>query len=130
MLIEVKEIHDPKPGGKVARIVAGDGQSYEIWPDKLPGDAVGKHYEIEVKEREYSGRTIKSIAKITPAAAPDGKSESYRREVGNITTLAASSSGEAEFVGRVLAALIIKGEVTASQVPAYTMRLREVWRQI
>jgi hypothetical protein len=125
MLIEVTEIHDPKPGGRVSRIVAADGQHYEIWPDKLSGVTPGRRYEVETGEREFNGCTIKKITKIAPAKdaePPSGK-------VGNISPLAAPSSGEAEYVGRVLAALIAKGEVTVNQVPAYTMRLREVWRQ-
>jgi hypothetical protein len=129
MLIEVSEIHPPRIGGKVSKIVAADGQHYEIWPDKLAGIAVGKRYDVEIAERQYNGRTIKSIQKITPAPAPDGKSETYRHEAGNLSSHASLSSGEAEYIGRVLAALIMKGEVTVNQVPAYTMRLREVWRQ-
>jgi hypothetical protein len=126
MLIEIKELHDPKPGGKVARIVAADGERYEIWPDKLAGVAAGKRYDIEVSERQFNERTIKSIKKITPLNEQpqlplSGASQSH---------LAPPQAGEAEYVGRVIAALITKGEITANQIPAFTMRLREVWRQI
>jgi hypothetical protein len=66
MLIEVKELHDPKPGGKVAHIVAVDGERYQIWPEKLNGAAVGKRYDAEIDTHDYGGRTFKKITKLTP----------------------------------------------------------------
>jgi hypothetical protein len=126
MLIEVKELHDPKPGGKVARIVAADGERYEIWPDKLAGVAAGKRYDVEVTERQFNERTIKSIKKITPL----NEQPELPLSGVNGSHLAPAHAGEAEYVGRVLAALIAKGEITTNQIPAFTMRLREVWRQI
>jgi hypothetical protein len=125
MLIEVREIHDPKPGGKVARIVAADGERYEIWPDKLAGVVAGKRYDVEIAERSFNERTIKSIKKITPVK----DAEPANGKVGNILSQASPSSGEAEYVGRIIAALIIKGEIGVNQVSVYTIRLREVWRQ-
>jgi hypothetical protein len=124
MLIEVKELHDPKPGGKVAHIVTADGERYQIWPDKLNGATVGKRYDAEIDTHDYGGRTFKKITKLTPLREEPTPPMSEK-----FPTLAASPVGEVEYVGRVLAALIIKGEVTVNQVPAYTMRLREVWRQ-
>jgi hypothetical protein len=126
MVIEVSEIHPPKPGGKVSRIVAADGERYEIWPDKLAGVAPGRRYDVEIAERQYNERTIKSIRKITPLAEKP-KSQPSTGEIPQLNR--ENHPGEAEYVGRVLAALIAKGEVTVNQVPAYTMRLREVWRQ-
>jgi hypothetical protein len=41
----------------------------------------------------------------------------------------ASPPGEAEYVGRVVAALVAKGEIGASQVAKTTARLREIWRE-
>jgi hypothetical protein len=37
VLIEVFENPSTQIGGKVSRIVAADGQKYEIWSDKLDG---------------------------------------------------------------------------------------------
>jgi hypothetical protein len=124
MRIEIKELHDPKPGGKVARIIAADGERYEIWPDKVAGFAAGKRYDIEITERQFNERTIKSIKKITPI-----REEPQSPPMSEKFPTLAASSGEAEYVGRVLVALIIKGEITAAQIPAFTGRLREVWRQ-
>jgi hypothetical protein len=41
----------------------------------------------------------------------------------------ASPPGEAEYVGRVLTALIAKGEIGANHIAKTTARLREVWRE-
>jgi hypothetical protein len=49
VLIEVSEIHPPKIGGKVSRIVAADGQKYEIWRDKLHGVAPARRDEVEAR---------------------------------------------------------------------------------
>jgi hypothetical protein len=123
MLIEVSEIHPPRPGGKVSRIVAADGQHYQIWPEKLVGVDVGRRYEIEATDREFNGHTFKSIKSIVPVAEPpSGK-------VGHISSQASLDLGEAEFVGRTIAALIIKGEIGASQIAKTTARLREIWRE-
>jgi|SRR5215475_832225 len=128
MLIEVTATHPPQPGKKMAHILAADGSKFEIWPDRLDKVQVGQRYEVETREREFNGRTIRSIEKISPASSASvGKSETYRREVGNMSSQA-SPSGEAQFVGRVLAALIAKGEVEKSQIAAATEWLRKVWR--
>jgi hypothetical protein len=125
MLIEVSEIHPPKVGGKVARIVAADGERYEIWPDKLAGVAAGKRYDVETTSREFNGRTFKSIKTITPL-----REEPQPPMSAKLPTLDTSpAAGEAEYVGRVLAALIIKGEINGAQIANTTARLRKIWRE-
>lgn len=125
MLIDVTEIHPPKIGGKVCKIVAADGEHYQIWPEKLTGVDVGKRYEAEITERDYNGRTFKSIKSIVPAPMPVPESQSTPVQKN------CDASGEAEYVGRVLAALITKGQVVErSQIAAATEWLRKVWRQI
>jgi hypothetical protein len=118
MLIEVSEIHPTKIGGKVSRIVAADGERYEFWPDKLAGVVPGERCEVDIKERQYNERTIRSITKIVPAAPP----------ATDINGPEVSYPGEAEFVGRVLGALIIKSEIGANHIAKTTTRLRQIWR--
>jgi hypothetical protein len=84
------------PGGKVARI-ATDGDRYEIWPDKLAGVAAGRRYDIEVSERQYHERTIRSIKKITPIR-DESEQPGSRPSTGEIPQL--NAPGEAEYVGR------------------------------
>jgi len=121
MLIEIDEIHPPKVGGKVSQIVA-DGQKYEIWPEKLGDVAVGRRYEVEVREREFNGRTIRSISKIAPASKT-------ATPVPAAAATASSTTGEAEYVGRVLAALIAAGTIDKQSIAAATAWLRRVWRE-
>ena len=121
MLIEIDEIHPPKPGGKMSKIVAA-GERFDIWPDKLDGVAVGRRYEVEVKDREFNGRTFRSIAKIAPA--PEVASTN-----GAAAPVTASPAGEAEYVGRVLAALIAAGSVDKQSIAAATAWLRKTWRE-
>ena len=123
MLIEITETHPPKVGKKVATVVAADGEKYEIWPEKLAGLHVGARYDVDVDEREYQGRTIKKITKATPAngaAKPAGSGSTAHALVTN---------GEPEFVARVLAALILKGEVLNNKRQLFdaTQMLRGLW---
>jgi len=122
MLIEIDEIHPPKPGGKMSKIVAA-GERFDIWPDKLDGVAVGQRYEVEVKDREFNGRTFRSIAKIAPAAKAEAPAPAAT------SAAAAATAGEAEYVGRVLAALIAAGAVDKQSIAAATAWLRKTWRE-
>jgi biotin carboxyl carrier protein len=128
MIIEVRETHSPKAGGKVAHIVAADGTRFEIWPDKLETFKINQAYEVVTQDRQYNGKTIRKITKVTPvngaAAAPVAPAPA-----APASNSAPISTGEAEFVGRVIHALILKGEIMPKEVAAYTRRLREVWRE-
>jgi hypothetical protein len=121
MLILVSQIHPPPYGKKMAHINAENGQVFEVWPDKLAGVEIGKSYEVETREREFNGRTIRSIEKISPA-----KNTATPAPIPN--SQASPYPGGAEFVGRTIAALIIRGEIGASQVAKTTARLRQIWR--
>ncbi len=126
MLIQVQETHPPKAGGKVAHVVAKDGQRFEIWPDRLGGIHVGQRYDIEVEARDYQGRTFHKIIKAVPvngAAHPTTNQDGAARAAGNgngrASAAAGSISTEAAFVRDVLAALILKGEVPYTKRALY-----------
>jgi hypothetical protein len=123
MLIEIAETHPPGYGKKVATVVARGGDKFEIWPEKLAGLHVGARYDVDVDEREYNGRTIKKITKATPA---NGAS---KPAANGSTAPAPVTSGEPEFVARVLAALILKGEVLNNKRQLFetTQMLRGLW---
>src|SRR5215471_5761481 len=112
-LIDIAEIHPPRAGGKVSRIVAESGERYEIWPDKLDGFTVGRSYMVEIREREYQGRTISSITKIAPAPQVPAPAPT-------IAAPASPSTDEAQYVGRVIAALIAKGSTRTGSPPPRT----------
>jgi hypothetical protein len=121
MFIEIKEIH-PAPAGKtMAHVTAKDGQKFEIGPEKLAGIEIGKSYDVEVQNREWNGRTIRKITKVEPTVSQSCQSPSPSNGGG--------SSGEGEFAGHVVSALILKGEITMKQIASHTARLRQVWRE-
>jgi len=77
MLIQITETHPPQYGRRMAHVVATGGYNFELYPETLAGLKIGDWYDIEVKEREYQGRTIRKITKATPAGAPTkGKASS------------------------------------------------------
>jgi|GEM_PF-2206027 hypothetical protein len=123
MLIEVAETHPPQTGKKVAHVVAAGGQKFEIWPEKLAAIQVGRTYEITVAEREFNGRTIRKITQARPA----GVNGATAPAAGG--GFAAGAAAESEFVGRILAALILKGEVRYVKRELYdaAILLRNLW---
>ncbi len=100
MIIQITEIHPPRIGGKVSKIVAADGQQFEIWPEKLVGVDVGRHSEVAAFERQFNGRIIKSIKKIAPT---ENSSAEISQRVSQSTPIqkTCDASGEADYVGRV-----------------------------
>jgi hypothetical protein len=122
MLIEVTETHPPKFGKKVATVVAAGGEKFEIWPEKLADLHAGARYEIDVEERDYNGRTIRKITKATPV-------NGTAKPANGHTTVTTTANGEPEFVAKVLAALIMKGEVQNNKRQLFeaTQMLRGLW---
>jgi hypothetical protein len=122
MLIEIAETHPPQFGKKVATVIAKGGDKFEIWPEKLADFQVGAKYDVDVAEREYSGRTIRKITKATPA-------NGVAHPTANGSVPAAATDGEAEFVATVLAALIQAGEVKNDKAQLFhtTNMLRGLW---
>jgi hypothetical protein len=123
MLIEIAETHPPQFGKKVATVIAKGGDKFEIWPEKLTDLRVGAKYDVDVAEREYSGRTIRKITKATPA-----NSVAHPTTNGSAPA-AATALCEAEFVARALAGLIAAGEVKYDKKQLYeaTLMLRGLW---
>lgn len=129
MLIEVTETNPAPAGRKMAHVKAKDGQEFEIGPEKLAVVRIGMRYDVETQDREWNGRTIRKITKATPAGT--APSAAFARQTAPAASLAvAGTSGEAEFVGRVLAALILKGEVvnTKKGLADATLMLRGLWK--
>lgn len=119
MLIEVKEIHPPVAANRSATVIAMDGKRYDVWPDVLRGIQVGRSYEIQTKPRPWKDKTFFTILKATPvSAAPTAAPP---------TAPAPTSTGEAEYVGRTLHSLILKGDVTLKNLENVTALLRNIW---
>lgn len=136
MLIEIAETHPAAPGKKMASVVATGGQRYGVWPEMLADFRIGGKFQVEVESWQSNGRTLQKIVKATPAsAAANGHGATQAASNGAARTnghshAPAVPAGEAEFVGRALAAFILKGEVTLhmQRITDTTLMLREVWR--
>lgn len=100
VLIEVLSIEPPKPGGKVYNVVTTTGAKLEIWPDKIAEIRIGGRYGVELKEREFKGRTIRTITRIAPPSEPPQD-----------TKAVPSSAGVEAFCAAMLAAFIASGEI-------------------
>jgi hypothetical protein len=98
MIIRVAETHPPKAGKKLGTVKTATGDSFGIWPNKLPGLQVGGHYEIEFDENEFNGRTYRKITKAQPVGAPSNAATS-------------SSDAEWQFVCSLLNAAIAAGKL-------------------
>jgi hypothetical protein len=127
MLIEIAETHPPQYGKKVAT----GGQKYEIWPEKLAGLRVGAKYDVDIAERDFNGRTIRKITKATPVngAACHDDHCGPRVKPGDFDRSVSDIADEAEFIGKNLAALILKGEVRYDKRQLFdaTEMLRGLW---
>ena len=124
-IIEIASFRPPKEGKKVATVVAGDGRSFEIWPEKAAPLKVGERYDIEVETREFNGRPIRKITKAKPAAAAvngNGSTNGHAKP-------SASSDAELMFVSSTLNAFIAAGKIglDAREFGTATQLLRLLW---
>lgn len=121
MLIEVKETHPPKAANRSGTVVAMDGQKFDCWPTTMRNIQVGRWYEVQTStnDRGYTSITRATLVNdAAPAPAPP-------------TAPAPIASGEAEFVARLLGAMILKGEVAPfnkRQMADATLMLRGLYQ--
>lgn len=134
MLIEVKETHAAAAGKKMASIVDANGHRYGVWPENLAKLRIGATYDVDVESWESNGRTHQKITKFAPVngangAAPATNGNDATKPSGRVLAPPAEN-GEAEFVGRTLHALILKGDVTFNErkLTEATAMLRHIWR--
>ena len=122
-IIEIAAIRPPKEGKKVATVVAGDGRSFEIWPEKAAPLKIGERYDIEVETREFNGRPIRKIVKAKPAAATaNGSTNGHAKP-------SAPCDAELMFVSSTLNAFIATGKIglDARELGTATQLLRLLW---
>lgn len=119
MLIEVKETHPPKAANRSGTVVTMDGQKLDCWPPMLSRIQVGQRYDVETTTNDRGYTSIKKATPVNgaaPAAAPP-------------TAPAPTMSGEGEYVGHIIAAKILKGDIQDKQLASFTARLRQIWRE-
>jgi hypothetical protein len=121
-IIEIASIRPPKEGKKVATVVAGDGRSFEMWPEKAAPLKIGERYDIEVETREFNGRPIRKITKAKPVDAANGNARS-------VPTSATPADAEVAFVSSTLNAFIAAGKIglDARELGQATQLLRMLW---
>jgi hypothetical protein len=126
-IIEIAAIRPPKEGKKKATVVAKDGRSFLMWPDKATKLAIEQAYAIEIEDSEFNGRTYRSIVKATPATAAAAAPAN-----GNARTVPIASEApdaEQRFVSAMLNAFIAAGKVNldARELIQATTTLRMLW---
>jgi hypothetical protein len=132
MLIEIAETHPAQVGRRSATVIAKGGQKFDVWPEQLADFRVGAQYEVELSERQYKGRTYQSITKARPtngATTPAANGAARPNGANGHIAPAPGTTGEPEFVGRALSALIAAGAVKYDKVQllAATDMLRGLW---
>lgn len=117
--IEVAKAEPPKAGKKQGTIRTTSGEVLGVWPDKLGLLRPGNSYLVEFSEREWNGRTFKTITKVQPQAANANNSKA-----------ASGDDREFEFVARVLSASIQACAVTYTRegLTDAVRMLRNVYR--
>ena len=123
-IIEIASIRPPKEGKKVATVVAGDGRSFEIWPEKAAPLKIGERYDIEVETREFNGRPIRKITKARPAETGNGSANGHAKPSGPTPC-----DAELMFVSSTLNAFIAAGKIglEARELGQATQLLRLLW---
>lgn len=125
--IEVQYAKPPTAGKKQGTVKATTGEIFGIWPDKLGLMRPGNSYEIEFSDREFNGRTYRTIVKCKPhkGGQENGHSTQSSAPSGN------ARDREFEFVARALPALIqiCAVEATPEGMVRTTRMLRQVYRE-
>ncbi len=126
-IIEIAAIRPPKEGKKVATVVAGDGRSFEIWPEKAAPLKIGECYDIEIETREFNGRPIRKITKARPAA--NGHADAANGHAKPGAAPSAPADAEVAFVSSTLNAFIAAGKINldARELGNATHLLRRLW---
>lgn len=127
-VIEIAAIRPPKEGKKVATVVAGDGRSFEMWPEKAAPLKIGESYAIEVETREFNGRPIRKIVKAKPAIAANGHAPGNGHAKPDPAP-SPPADAELRFVSATLNAFIAAGKVNldARELGQATQLLRMLW---
>lgn len=68
--VKVQYVNPPKMGKKNGSIKTPDNQIYGVPPNLLPQFQAGGTYQIEYNSREFNGQWYKTVAGVTPVAAP------------------------------------------------------------
>jgi hypothetical protein len=124
--IEVAFVNPPKDGKKQATIKTSTGDLFGIWPDKLGLLRPGESYKVDFSERNYNGKTYRTITKVTP-----GQGTLVSIAGGKRAATPIPDSSEFEFVTRILAAMIAANAIQCEkeELANAIKTLGEVYRE-
>lgn len=117
-------VNQPKEGKNKGSIKTSEGEYYEVFPNQLGLFRPGASYEVDYSERNWNGKTYRTVNKCRPQDKPAVvKSEPAQVAIG--------SDQEAEFVMRVLSASIQACAVSYTQqgLTEAARMLRNVYRE-
>jgi hypothetical protein len=126
-VIKIKYANPPKDGKKQPTVRTDDNQIFGVWPQQFGLLQPGRTYKVEFSEREYQGKTYRTITKCEPTKdveeTPSGLAQQSQRS--------SQKDAETEFVARLLAASISACAVAHKEdaLIAEARMLRSVYRQ-
>jgi hypothetical protein len=126
-VIKIKYADPPKDGRKQATVKTEDNQIFGVWPKEFGLFQPGRIYRVEFSEREWKGKTFKTITKCEPVLdveeTPSGLAQQSQRS--------SQKDAETEFVARLMAASISACAVghKPENLIAEALMLRSVYRE-
>lgn len=122
--IQVAYVNQPREGKTKGSIKTDQGIFYEVSPNQLGLFRPGATYEIEFSERNWNGKTYRTVNKCRPQDKP----AAVRSEPSPV---APGDDKEFEFVARVLSASIhaCAVEYTQKGLADAARMLRNVYRE-
>lgn len=123
--VKVAFVNQPKEGKTKGSIKTSEGEYYEVFPNQLGLFRPGASYEIDYSERNWNGKTYRTVNKCRPQDKPAVvRSDEQQASV-------AGNSEELEFVARVLSASIqaCAVEYTQQGLAEAARMLRNVYRE-
>lgn len=126
-VVKIKYADAPREGRKMPTVKTSEGERFEVLQELFGLFQPGRSYRIEWSERQFNGRTYRTITRCNLAeeAAPAANNNKAA-----LTSAAPAAAGEEAFVARLLAASIAACAVghSAEALIAEARMLRAVYR--
>lgn len=131
-VVEVRYADPPRDGKKQATIKTPAGDIYGMKPEMLGLFQRGRRYRIDYTERDFKGKTYRTIVKTEPDERSDDRTASAPGQRSPDPTSNASTPSEFEFVTRLLSAYVQCCGVgrTIEELAERGRMLREVYGRI
>ena len=126
-----KYINQPKPGKKEGSIRLADDSFYGVPPALIPQFQMGGTYEVEYTERDWQGKTFRSIKSVKQVGAPQANSGGMAPAKGGYGSTDMATA-ERILVCGALNAAIRAGQINVmntADVHKAIDGLRATWRQ-